>query len=69
MNSCIVRSRRTRAFILPIVLVILAVGFSGGFSALARAGDASLAFVGHLISGLHDGFSLDRLDPTFPRCF
>jgi len=39
----------------------------GGFPALARAGESSLEFVGHLISGVHN-ISLDRLDPTCPQC-
>lgn len=39
----------------------------GGVSALARAGQASLEFVGNLINGVHN-ISLDRLDPTCPQC-
>ncbi len=41
---------------------------SGGCSTLTRAGGASLEFVGHLISGLHD-LSVERLDPMYPHCF
>lgn len=37
-------------------------------SGLARAGDASLDFVGHLISDFQDR-SLNPLVPTYPRCF
>ena len=40
----------------------------GGFPLLERAGESSLEFVGHLISNVHH-ISLDRLDPTYPRCF
>jgi hypothetical protein len=35
---------------------------------LTRAGEFSLEFVGTLISNVHN-ISLDRLDPTYPRCF
>jgi hypothetical protein len=51
-----------------LVLALSVFGMSGGFSLLVRGGDAVLEFVGHLISGFHH-FSLDRLDPTYPRCF
>jgi len=68
MNPSIVHPRRSWKFILPIVLAVFAIGLSGGFSALARAGGASLEFVGNLIQSVHD-ISLDRLDPTYPRCF
>lgn len=51
-----------------LILALSVFGVSGGFSLLVRGGDAILEFVGHLISGFH-GFSLDRLDPTYPRCF
>ena len=47
---------------------LLAVGFQYGSAVLTWAGDASLDFVGHLISGIHVP-SLDSLDPTYPRCF
>ena len=40
----------------------------GGFPLLAHAGESSLEFVGNLISNVHH-ISLDRLDPTYPRCF
>jgi hypothetical protein len=40
----------------------------GGVSALARAGESSLEFVGNLINNVHH-ISLDRFDPTYPRCF
>ena len=40
----------------------------GGLPMLARAGESSLEFVGNLISNVHH-ISLDRLDPTYPRCF
>lgn len=51
-----------------IILAPSVFGVSGGFSLLVRGGDAVLEFVGHLISGFN-GSSLDRLDPTYPRCF
>jgi hypothetical protein len=60
-----------RQQLLPTALLVLALsvfGMSGGFYLLVRGGDAVLEFVGHLISGFHY-FSLDRLDPTYPRCF
>jgi hypothetical protein len=68
MHPSIARSYRPLILILPIVLIIGAVGLSGDISALAWAGDASLEFVGHLIGGFHN-FTLDRLAPTYPHCF
>jgi hypothetical protein len=68
MHPSIVHPRRSLMLALPVVLVIVAIGLSGGILALARAGDASLEFVGNLISAFHD-ISLDRLDPMYPRCF
>jgi hypothetical protein len=46
---------------------VLFVGL-GGLPMLAQAGESSLKFVGNLISNVHH-ISLDRLDPTYPRCF
>ena len=40
----------------------------GGLPLLMRAGESSLEFVGNLISNVHY-ISLDRLEPTYPRCF
>ena len=40
----------------------------GGIPFVERAGESSLEFVGNLISGVHH-ISMDRLDPTYPRCF
>ena len=40
----------------------------GGVSGMARAGEASLEFVGNLINGVRN-IDLNRLDPTYPRCF
>ncbi|RRA47513.1 hypothetical protein [Acidipila sp. EB88] len=41
----------------------------GGASSLARAGEASLEFVGNLIESVHDLPLSERLDPTYPHCF
>ena len=41
----------------------------GGASSLARAGEASLEFVGNLIESVHDLPFSERLDPTYPHCF
>jgi hypothetical protein len=68
MYPNIARSRRPLMLVLRVAFKTVAIGVSGGISALARAGDASLEFVGNLISAFHD-ISLDRLDPTYPRCF
>jgi hypothetical protein len=68
MHPSIARSHRALILILPLVLIIGAVGLSGDISARARAGDASLEFVGHLIGGFHN-LALDRLDPTYPPSF
>jgi hypothetical protein len=40
----------------------------GGLPFLARACESPLEFVGNLIGNVHR-ISLDRLDPTYPRCF
>lgn len=68
MNPCISRPRRIWKVILPMVLVAVAIGLPGNISAMVRAGDASLEFVGNLIQSAH-GISLDKIDPTYPRCF
>jgi hypothetical protein len=68
MRRNIVRPHRPLMLSLPVMLASVAIGFSGGLSALVRAGDASLEFVGNLISTAHDIFP-DRLDPTYPHCF
>jgi hypothetical protein len=68
MHPNIVRPRRSLMLAPPVVLASVAIGLSGGIPALVRAGDASLEFVGTLISAFHD-ISLDRLDPMYPRCF
>jgi hypothetical protein len=41
----------------------------GGVSGMARAGEASLEFVGNLIHSVHDASLYERFDPTYPRCF
>ena len=61
---------RTRHLLTAVAVCLggtLFVGL-GGFPLLERAGESSLEFVGHLISNVHNT-SLDRLDPTYPRCF
>ena len=68
MHPSVSRPRSPLILVLPHALAIVAIGLSGGFSALARAADASLEFVGNCTTGIHD-FSLDRLDPTCPRIF
>jgi hypothetical protein len=68
MHPNFVRPSRSLMLALPVVLAVAAIEVSGGLSALARAGDVSLEFVGNLISAFHD-ISLDRLDPMCPRCF
>lgn len=59
-----------RNWIVAVVITasLIVAGLSGDCSTLTRAGDASLEFVGRLISGFHD-LSLERLDPTYPHCF
>jgi hypothetical protein len=68
MRPNIVRPHSSLMLAQPVVLASVAIGLSGGIPALARAGDASLEFVGNLTSTAHD-ISLDRLDPTYPHCF
>jgi hypothetical protein len=68
MHPNIVRPHHSLMLVLPVVLASVAIGLSGGIPAFVRAADASLEFVGNLISTAHD-ISLDRLDPTYPRCF
>ena len=58
----------THVLISLAVALPLGTGLVWGRSGLARAGDASLDFVGHLISEFQ-GRSLNPLDPTYPRCF
>lgn len=40
----------------------------GGVQRIAQGGEASLEFVGNLISSVRH-IRLDRLDATYPRCF
>ena len=40
----------------------------GGFPLLARASESSLEFVGTLIGNVHH-ISMDKLYPTYTRCF
>jgi len=61
---------RTRPLLTAVAVCLGGTLFagSGGCTLLARAGKSSLEFVGNLISNVHN-ISLDRLDPTYPRCF
>ena len=51
-----------------IIAVPLGTGLVWNRSGLASAGDASIDFVGHLISEVQER-SLHPLIPTYPRCF
>ena len=64
------RIARSRSqFLVSLAIAVpLSTGLVWGRSGLARAGDASLDFVGHLVSEFHDR-SLNPLIPTYPRCF
>ena len=64
------RIARSLTHVLISLAVALPLGTAlvWGRSGLARAGDASLDFVGHLISDFQDR-SLNPLVPTYPRCF
>ncbi len=62
-----INSRRSWILVSVTVVVLTMTGMSGGFSALARAGDASLEFVGHLIS-VFNPFPSGWPDPTCPQC-
>ena len=68
MQIVIARPRRFLILVLPIVLAVAAIGFSGGVSGPVQAGDASFEFVGNLISTFHDQPWI-WLDPTYPHCF
>lgn len=58
----------TQVLISLAIAIPLSTGLVCGRSGLSRAGDASLNFVGHLVSGFRD-FTLNSLDPAYPRCF
>ena len=58
----------TQVLISLAIAIPLSTSLVWGRSRLARAGDASLDFVGHLISEFQDR-SLNPLIPTYPRCF
>ena len=68
MQIIIARPRRFLIFVLRIALAVAAIGFSGGVSRPVQAGDASLEFVGNLISTPH-GSLWSWLDPTYSHCF
>ena len=59
---------RSQLLVSLAIAVPLSTGLVWSRSGLARAGDASLDFVGHLISEIQDR-SLSPLIPTFTRCF
>ena len=58
----------TQVLISLAIAIPLKTGLVWGRSGFARASGASLDFVGHLISGFRD-FTLNPLDPAYPRCF
>ena len=58
----------THVLISLAVALPLGTGLVWGRSGLVQNGDASLDFVGHLISDFQDR-SLNPLVPTYPRCF
>ena len=64
------RIARSRSqFLVSLAIAVpLSTDLVWGRSGLARAGDASLDFVGHLISEFQDR-SVNPLIPTYPRCF
>ena len=47
---------------------VLACSLQYGSAVLSWASGDPLDFVGHLISGFRD-FTLNPLDPAYPRCF
>ena len=62
-------SPNTRRALASLALtVMLACGLQYGSAVLRWASGDPLDFVGHLISGIRD-FTLNPLDPTYPRCF
>ena len=58
----------THVLISLAIALPLSTGLVWGRSGLARAGDAPLDFVGHLISEFQDR-PLNPLVPAYPRCF
>ena len=58
----------THVLISLAIALQLSTGLVWGRSGLSRAVDASLDFVGHLISEFQDR-SLSPLVPTYSRCF
>ena len=68
MHPGISHARRSWILVSVAIVVVTITSVSGGFSAIACAGDASLNFVGHLISKVNP-LPLNWLDPTCPQCF
>ena len=64
------RIARSRSqFLVSLAIAVpLSTGLVWGRSVLVRAGDASLDFVGHLISEFQE-HSRNPLIPTYSRCF
>lgn len=58
----------TQVLISLAIAVPLSTSLVWGRSGLARAGNASLDFVAHLISEFQER-SLSPLIPTYPQCF
>ena len=62
-------ARSLNQFLVRLAIAIsLSTGLVWGRSGLARASDASLDFVGHLISEFQER-SLNPLVPAYPQCF
>ena len=68
MKLSSLRPNSRRALLGFAVTATLAFSLQYGSAVLRWAGGDSLDFVGHLISGFRD-FTLNLLDPTYPRCF
>ena len=64
----IARPRKLLAVGTAVCLVGALSAGMGGVQRIAQGGEASLEFVGNLISSVRD-IRPDRLDPTYPRCF
>ena len=68
MKFSIVRPHSRLVLAALAATTLFGVGLHHWPSALSWAGDVSLDAVGHLTSRLHE-FDLDRLVPTYTRCF
>ncbi len=68
MQLAVARYRRYVVVSTVVASSLALLGASGGFRLLVRVGDAALKSYNEVVSNWAHN-TLDRLNPTYPRCF